>query len=142
MQQIADQHARYGTRLANSASGQSIWVGTPPFRHVAAKAERIHEEVFPAVASKDRKDWVGTVHTMQGKEADAVVLVLGGDPRKPGARRFATESPNLLNVAASRAKRRLYVIGDRTTWGHEGCLTTLAAWLPASLKASGRRHPS
>jgi hypothetical protein len=113
-----------------------------PFRHVAEKAERIYEEVFTAVASKDRKDWVGTVHTMQGKEADVVVLVLGGDPRRPGARRFATESPHLLNVAVSRAKRRLYVIGDRATWGHEGCFTTLAAWLPASLKVSGRRHPS
>jgi hypothetical protein len=69
---------------------------------------------------------------MQGKEADVVILVLGGDPRKPGARAFATKSPNLLNVAVTRAKRRLYVIGNRDAWGREGYFTTLAERLPVA----------
>jgi superfamily I DNA and/or RNA helicase len=84
-----------------------------PFRMVVSQAMKLHESIFPEVSGRDRGDWVGTVHTMQGKEADVVILVLGGDPDRPGARRFAIREPNLLNVAVTRAKRRLYVIGNR-----------------------------
>ncbi len=59
---------------------------------------------------------VGTIHTVQGKECDVVILVLGGNPRRPGARAWAAEKPNLLNVAATRAKRRLYVVGNQQEW--------------------------
>ena len=68
---------------------------------------------------------------MQGKEAKVVILVLGGNPERPGARRFAIEAPNLLNVAVSRAQRRLYVIGNRETWGSAPYFNVLAARLPA-----------
>jgi AAA domain len=101
-----------------------------PFRKVAAKSADVHEAVFPGVTPDQRKRWVGTVHTMQGKEADVVILVLGGDPARPGARRFATEEPNLLNVAVSRARRRLYVIGNRDFWGGQPYFDVLAARIP------------
>jgi AAA domain len=98
-----------------------------PFRLVAAKSAGVHEAVFPGVSADQRRQWVGTVHTMQGKEADVVILVLGGDPARPGARRFATEEPNLLNVAVSRARRRLYVIGNREFWSSQPYFDVLAA---------------
>ncbi|WP_019450196.1 AAA domain-containing protein [Cupriavidus sp. BIS7] len=62
---------------------------------------------------------VGTIHTVQGKEADVVVLVLGGNPKRPGAKTWAAEKPNLLNVAATRAKRRLYVVGNKSEWAQQ-----------------------
>jgi AAA domain len=101
-----------------------------PFRLVAAKSAGMHQAVFPDVTADQRRQWVGTVHTMQGKEADVVIIILGGDPTRPGARRFATAEPNLLNVAVSRARRRLYVIGNRDYWGGQPYFDVLAARIP------------
>lgn len=79
-----------------------------PFRAVVKRLRQIAER-FDGVKA-------GTIHTVQGKEANIVILVLGGDPKRPGAKRWASAKPNLLNVAASRAKRRLYVVGNREDW--------------------------
>lgn len=70
---------------------------------------------------------IGTVHTVQGQEFDVVILVLGGPHY--GARQWAAESPNLLNVAVSRAKRRLYVIGNRQNWAELPHFNVLAGAL-------------
>ena len=96
-----------------------------------SQAMKVHESIFPDLSQQVRERWVGTVHTMQGKEADVVVLILGGDPDRPGARGFATREPNLLNVAVTRARRRLYVIGNRGTWGNELYFNILDASIPA-----------
>jgi AAA domain len=106
-----------------------------PFRQVANRAIDIHRKVFTEVSKEDREKWVGTVHTMQGKEADVVILVLGGNPARPRARAFATGKPNLLNVAVTRARRRLYVIGNHAIWGNAPYFHVLArhteVWPPA-----------
>ena len=70
---------------------------------------------------------VDTIHAFQGRQAETVVLVLGApSPQAAGARRWAGREPNLLNVAASRAKRRLYVVGNRQSWREEGFFRSLA----------------
>lgn len=74
----------------------------------------------------------GTVHTTQGKEADVVVLVLGGNPKKTGAKGWAAKKPNLLNVAVSRAKKRLYVIGDVEGWRKQNHFRVLAEYIPVA----------
>ena len=73
----------------------------------------------------------GTIHTMQGKEAAVVILVLGGNSENAGARNWAVSQPNLLNVAATRAKRRLYVIGDRADWKQRRLFCDVMDLLPA-----------
>lgn len=75
-------------------------------------------------------DRVGTVHTVQGREAEAVILVLGAPlARQTGARSWAGRTPNLLNVAVSRAQEALYVIGNRQLWEGAGVFSELASRL-------------
>ena len=71
----------------------------------------------------------GTIHTVQGKESDVVILVLGGDPHRPGAKQWASARANLLNVAVSRAKRRLYVVGNQDAWKQYRCFGVCTAVL-------------
>ena len=92
-----------------------------PFRSARRGLEELLEQQFPGWGVRRKaafERWlaksVGTVHTFQGKEAEAVVLLLGG--RTQGAIDWAAATPNVLNVAVTRARRRLYVIGDRNAW--------------------------
>jgi len=62
------------------------------------------------------KERVGTVHTFQGKEEDNVIMVLGLSEEAPGAAEWASSKPNLLNVAVTRAKKRVYVVGSTDIW--------------------------
>lgn len=107
-----------------------------PFRAVASS---LRETVLSSVRLDKRLmkpyEWVskrvGTVHTFQGKQAEAVIFVLGApSPASAGSRNWAGDPPNLLNVAVSRAKERLYVIGERSVWNRAGAFTTLHALLP------------
>ncbi len=84
-----------------------------------------------------RKMVYGTIHTMQGKEAPVVIMVLGGSTENPGARDWVVSEPNLLNVAATRAKRRFYVIGDRNDWQKRSLFCDVMSLLPQQRLAPG-----
>ena len=59
----------------------------------------------------------GTVHTFQGREANEVILILGCDEKSgAGAVQWACKKPNILNVAVTRAKYRVAIIGDSDIW--------------------------
>ena len=71
---------------------------------------------------KDKlKEWcencIGTVHRFQGKEANSVILLLGCDENSKNSAKWAAQAANILNVAATRAKKRFAIIGDLELWG-------------------------
>ncbi|THJ23735.1 MAG: hypothetical protein CAF44_001990 [Nitrospira sp. CG24D] len=110
-----------------------------PFRIVSQKLREIirRDDGISRRLPENARTWtasrIGTIHTFQGKEAEAVVLVLGAPlDISASARQWAGHPPNLLNVAVTRAKHRLYVIGDRTAWRNAGSFTHLAQVLPVS----------
>lgn len=77
------------------------------------------------------RERIGTVHTVQGREAEAVIFVLGApEAVQRGARGWAGARPNLLNVAVTRAKEAVYVVGNRTLWKDAGVFQSLDRALP------------
>lgn len=92
-----------------------------PFRDTASKLMAMEKQY--GIEGR-----VGTIHKAQGKEAGIVILVLGGS--KPGARAWAASKPNLLNVAATRAKTVLIVIGDHAKWRDKNYFDVASRTLP------------
>lgn len=74
--------------------------------------------------AKSRKfeEWitqnVGTVHTFQGKEANEVIFLLGCDGSKEAEGAIRWVNSNIVNVAVTRAKFRLYIVGDASIWNN------------------------
>ncbi len=66
--------------------------------------------------SKWVDDHIGTIHTFQGKQADGVILCLGLDERTKSSASWASQKPNILNVALTRAKYRFMAVGDENIW--------------------------
>lgn len=99
-----------------------------PFRAVAEAAAAAVRRLRP----RRHEVTASTVHAFQGREADAVILVLGSVPGVGGRlqRRWAASPANLLNVAVTRARRGLVVIGDRGEWTVEPAFAILAEHLP------------
>ncbi|WP_197061840.1 DEAD/DEAH box helicase [Sinomonas humi] len=95
--------------LMEAGHDMSKVLAISPFRQTAFELERRAKRYL-----RESKTQSGTVHRAQGKEADIVILVLGGKTSR--ARNWAVDTPNLFNVAVSRAKHRLYVIGNRGEW--------------------------
>jgi AAA domain len=93
-----------------------------PFRDIVDHLRKVADQLLPPAA----RNHVGTVHTTQGKEADIVILVLGTAADQAGSRKWASQTPNLLNVAVTRARRRLVVIGDYRNWSHRQNFRILA----------------
>lgn len=59
----------------------------------------------------------GTVHKFQGKEAEEVIFILGCQSSAGGA--IGWVNSNILNVAVTRAKKRIYFIGDYEVWSQK-----------------------
>lgn len=123
-------------RLKQAEATPDLYIVTP-FVIVADQLRRaVRENRILENWVEDPWAWslerIGTIHTVQGREAEAVIFVLGAPaPLQTGARGWAGGSPNLLNVAVTRAKERLYVVGNRRLWRNAGAFGQLDVDLPA-----------
>ena len=123
-------------RIKNAGIAEPDIFFITPFRNVAfhLKDEIRKSHILTALTSEKENDWinekVGTIHTFQGKEAEAVVIVLGAsDDGSSGARSWASSPPNLVNVAVTRAKHSLYIVGSRKAWENVGCFKVLSKYI-------------
>ncbi len=96
-----------------------IYVITP-FKNVASNLVKALDEIDFTKRENGKPTNVGTVHTFQGKEAKIVYFVLGCDFDSEGAATWAVSKPNMMNVAATRAKEEFYVIGDKKLYASFG----------------------
>ena len=106
---------RQNTDIIDKEKKDIIYV-ISPFKNVAYQLSRELKKIgFTRYDENGKPTNVGTVHTFQGKEAPIVFLVLGADDKCTGAANWAmgTENPNIMNVAATRAKEQFYIIGDK-----------------------------
>lgn len=131
-----DEVLRLLRQMAQADAKPDLYIITP----FVIVADRLRQAVRESGVLKgwvDEDDWrwtserIGTVHTVQGREAEAVVLVLGAPyPAQTGARGWAGGRPNLLNVAVTRAKEVIYVVGNRRLWRDAGLFRELDKRLP------------
>lgn len=102
-------------KIEDKKEKDEIYVITP-FSNVAFQLSKKLEEIRftrKKYGTFGKPTNVGTVHTFQGKEAPIVFLVLGADKQSSGAAGWAVSEPNIMNVAATRAKNEFYIIGDK-----------------------------
>ncbi|GAB4195048.1 MAG: hypothetical protein Tsb002_27150 [Wenzhouxiangellaceae bacterium] len=123
-------------RFEQSKGNPEIFV-ISPFRIVAERMSqrmRLEEDKLLQYGIENPSDWIynniGTVHTFQGKETKAVILLLGApSAQQGGARNWATSNVNLLNVAVSRAKHNFYVVGNKSLWGDLGNMKLVSKYI-------------
>ena len=111
---------------ASGITNPDIFIITP-FKIVEQNMRRRFDRetdllrAFGAKLDEWCRDRVGTIHTFQGREADTVILLLGAPKAsQQRARQWAASPPNIINVAVSRAKQNLYVVGSATAWAGAG----------------------
>lgn len=114
LMQLIEEMAKKNPDIKDRTKPDSVYV-ISPFRNVAKQlAELLKKTGFTRMENGYPTN-IGTVHTFQGKEADTVFLVLGCDESSISAAMWAmgSNNPNIMNVAATRAKQNLYIIGDK-----------------------------
>lgn len=111
---------------ASGVTNPDVFVITP-FKVVEQEMRRRLDResdllrAFGVKSDQWSRDRVGTIHTFQGREADTVILLLGAPKASQHrARQWAASPPNILNVAVSRAKQNLYVVGSAAAWAGAG----------------------
>ncbi len=119
------------------SGGPSLGVVTP----YRAQAEAIRELVVNQGLQLADDLVVATAHRFQGDERDVIVFSPTVSAQMPDYHVSFASDPNLVNVAITRARRKLVVVGDREACLESpGVLRDLARYV-ADLEAGGFRSP-
>lgn len=102
-------------KIIDKNEKDKVYVITP-FSNVASRLAQKLRTIGFTRYKNGKPTNVGTIHTFQGKEAPIVFMVLGADKDSGGAAAWAVSEPNMMNVAATRAKEEFYVIGDKSLY--------------------------
>lgn len=119
---LIERHLDKLEQLEENEPKPTLYVISPFSRCASAIQEKCKErgdryrDFWAPDKKEDKTSCVGTVHKFQGREADEVVLVLGCDHSKIGSANWVEENKSIINVAVTRAKQRLYVVGDADVW--------------------------
>ena len=103
------------SRLAADGYRGTVGVVTP-FRQQMIRLKDALEagDAFPPDFMERVRFLAATAHGFQGDERDLILFSLCGGPDMPdGATIFLRENPNLFNVAVSRARAVLHVVGNQ-----------------------------
>lgn len=128
--------------LTHALDGARLGIVTPFAAHASrirqALAAALGDEAFAAAGIT-----IGTAHAFQGGECDVVLfsLVLAADAPL-GTATWVETQRNLINVAVSRAKRALIIIGDQTALRALPVPTLHALVDAASAPARGDHTPT
>lgn len=95
-----------------------------PFKDVTKRL--IQECRLAGMNEKKISERIGTIHTFQGREANEVFIVLGCD-KNSSSGSFSFVSSNIVNVAVSRAKKKVCFVGDRQLWTEQNSFLRIAS---------------
>lgn len=134
VQEQADLVIRMLAEIVRHSGGLPDLYIITPFKQIKTELCRQIAGNAALKTIKGLQQWcrmrIGTVHTFQGKEEKMVWLVLGCDVKTDGAAQWAAGKPNLLNVALTRAKHYVFVIGDKDLWAGKKYFDVAAKNLP------------
>lgn len=102
-------------KILPKIQGENVGIVAPYRKQVELIAEKV----------QDNSVLVDTIHKFQGKERDVMVLSTVVDKIRFYEDEEKTDflnNENLINVAISRAKKKLYVIASKEITHQEGCL--------------------
>ena len=135
----AREVVRYLERLFRS--GLTVGVVTP-YRGQAQYIKRLVKETFSPDIRREAQFVCATAHRFQGSERDAIVIscVISPEMNRSSARWIENDN-NLINVAVSRARRSLIVLGHPEI-GELGAptLASLRAYLRDEVPREGATH--
>ena len=139
-QNVLDLVAEIKNRLDANNELEDIFI-ISPFKAVVKNVKKSLKSDLPKIGIAIPANWIknniGTVHTFQGKEAKIVFFIIGTDEKTDGGADWAFSKPNLLNVAVTRAKKEIYIIGDRHRLAKKPYIKVAAEKLPVKNSSEG-----